>query len=94
MLLMGFILQNISKVHLTSLGLFAGRTFFFKINGVPIFLKGSNWIPADSFQERVTKDRLRNLLQSAADVHMNAMRVWGGGVGPNINLFILVSILI
>lgn len=54
---------------------------------MPIFLKGSNWIPADSFQERVTKDRLRNLLQSAADVHMNAMRVWGGGVSPNINLF-------
>ncbi|XP_065941841.1 beta-mannosidase isoform X3 [Magallana gigas] len=57
-----------------------GRSFFFKINGVPIFLKGSNWIPADSFLERVTKERLRNLLQSARDVHMNSMRVWGGGV--------------
>ncbi|XP_062567240.1 beta-mannosidase-like isoform X2 [Saccostrea cucullata] len=57
-----------------------GRSFYFKINGVPVFLKGSNWIPADSFQERITKDRLQNLLQSARDVHMNSMRVWGGGV--------------
>jgi len=57
-----------------------GRTFYFKINGVPIFLKGSNWIPADSFLERVTRDRVYGYLRSAADVHMNAMRVWGGGV--------------
>ncbi|XP_025081545.1 beta-mannosidase-like isoform X2 [Pomacea canaliculata] len=57
-----------------------GLTFFVRVNGIPIFLKGSNWIPADSFQERITKERLRLLLQSAADAHMNSMRVWGGGV--------------
>ncbi|XP_076456122.1 LOW QUALITY PROTEIN: beta-mannosidase-like [Babylonia areolata] len=57
-----------------------GLTFYFRVNGFPIFFKGSNWIPADSFQERITKDRIRTLLQSAADAHMNAMRVWGGGV--------------
>ena len=45
-----------------------------------MFLKGSNWIPADSFPERATRDRVYNYLKSAADVHMNAMRVWGGGV--------------
>ena len=58
-----------------------GRTFYFRINGQPVFLKGSNWIPADSFLERATRDRIYNYLKSAADVHMNAMRVWGGGVG-------------
>jgi beta-mannosidase len=47
---------------------------------MPIYFKGSNWIPPDSFQERITPDRIRNLMQSAADVHMNSMRVWGGGV--------------
>ncbi|PVD35823.1 hypothetical protein C0Q70_02792 [Pomacea canaliculata] len=57
-----------------------GLTFYFRINGLPVFLKGTNWIPADSFQERITKDRLRILLQSAADAHINSMRVWGGGV--------------
>jgi len=33
-----------------------GLSFYFRINGRPIFIKGSNWIPADSFQDRVTYD--------------------------------------
>ncbi|XP_004431061.1 PREDICTED: beta-mannosidase [Ceratotherium simum simum] len=57
-----------------------GLSFYFKINGFPIFLKGSNWIPADSFQDRVTSDLLRLLLQSAVDANMNTLRVWGGGI--------------
>ncbi|XP_025729305.1 beta-mannosidase isoform X3 [Callorhinus ursinus] len=57
-----------------------GLSFYFKINGLPIFLKGSNWIPADSFQDRVTSDLLRLLLQSAVDANMNTLRVWGGGI--------------
>nr|BAL43431.1 beta-D-mannosidase [Aplysia kurodai] len=57
-----------------------GLTFYFRINGLPVFLKGSNWIPADNFQERITRDRLSYLLQSTATVGINSMRVWGGGV--------------
>ncbi|XP_048452347.1 beta-mannosidase isoform X2 [Rhincodon typus] len=57
-----------------------GLSFYFRINGLPIFLKGSNWIPADAFLDRVTFDVLENLLQSAVDANMNALRVWGGGV--------------
>ncbi|XP_061599990.1 beta-mannosidase [Cololabis saira] len=57
-----------------------GLSFYFRINGMPVFLKGSNWIPAHSFQDQVTPAVLRNLLQSAADANMNALRVWGGGV--------------
>ncbi|XP_046568092.1 beta-mannosidase-like [Haliotis rubra] len=57
-----------------------GLTFYFKINNLPVFFKGSNWIPADSFQENITRERLRRLFQSAAEVHINSMRVWGGGV--------------
>ncbi|XP_003796374.3 beta-mannosidase [Otolemur garnettii] len=57
-----------------------GLSFYFKINGFPIFLKGSNWIPADAFQDRVTSDVLRLLLQSAVDANMNTLRVWGGGI--------------
>nr|XP_006629912.2 PREDICTED: beta-mannosidase [Lepisosteus oculatus] len=57
-----------------------GLSFYFKINGRPVFLKGSNWIPADAFQDRVTPDVLRRLLQSAADANMNTLRVWGGGI--------------
>jgi beta-mannosidase len=58
----------------------AGKSFFVKVNGAPVFMKGANWIPADSFVTRMTAERYRFLLQSAADVNMNMLRVWGGGI--------------
>jgi beta-mannosidase len=58
----------------------AGESFMFVINGVPVFAKGANWIPADSFPTRVTKDKYRFLLRSARDTNMNMLRVWGGGI--------------
>ena len=57
----------------------AGKSFMFVVNGVPVFAKGANWIPADSFPERVTRERYRRLLESARDANMNMLRVWGGG---------------
>uniref|UniRef100_A0A7M5UUN3 Beta-mannosidase n=1 Tax=Clytia hemisphaerica TaxID=252671 RepID=A0A7M5UUN3_9CNID len=57
-----------------------GLSFYFKINGQPIFLKGANWIPADSFQEDVTDYRLEELMTSAKMANINALRVWGGGI--------------
>jgi beta-mannosidase len=57
-----------------------GKSFFIKVNGAPVFMKGANWIPADSFVTRVTPDRYRFLLQSAVDANMNMLRVWGGGI--------------
>jgi len=56
-----------------------GRSFAFVINGVPIFAKGANLIPFDSFPERVTEARMQQILQSARDANMNMLRVWGGG---------------
>ena len=57
-----------------------GLSFYLKINNIPIFLKGSNWIPADSFKDNVTDSYLEWLIFSAKDAHMNILRVWGGGV--------------
>ena len=56
-----------------------GRGFEFMVNGVPIFAKGANFVPMDSFPERVTPARIQQLLQSAHDANMNMLRVWGGG---------------
>jgi beta-mannosidase len=56
-----------------------GKSFTFVVNGVPVFAKGANWVPADSFPERVTRERYRHLLESARDANMNMLRVWGGG---------------
>jgi beta-mannosidase len=57
-----------------------GNSFYFVINGHPIFAKGSNWIPPDSFQERVTDERFERLLRSAKLANMNILRIWGGGI--------------
>jgi beta-mannosidase len=56
-----------------------GESFEFVVNGVPIFAKGSNWIPADSFPARVTTAQLDALLGAAAESNHNMIRVWGGG---------------
>jgi beta-mannosidase len=56
-----------------------GRSFTFVANGVPIFAKGANWIPSDSFPTRLTSAHLEHLIRSAALAHQNMLRVWGGG---------------
>lgn len=56
-----------------------GTSFTFVINGLPIFAKGANWIPADSFPSRLTEAHLERLIESSALANMNMLRVWGGG---------------
>jgi beta-mannosidase len=56
-----------------------GRSFEFDVNGIPIFAKGADVIPFDSFPNRVTTASYRRILQSARDANMNMIRHWGGG---------------
>ncbi len=56
-----------------------GISFNFIVNGVPVFAKGANWIPADSFPTRIGDAHLEHLIRSAVEAHMNMLRVWGGG---------------
>ncbi len=56
-----------------------GKNFQFVLNGKPIFAKGANWIPSDSFVNRTTKEKLEYYIKSAADCNFNMIRVWGGG---------------
>ena len=56
-----------------------GRSFQFIVNGVPIFAKGADVIPFDSFPNRVTTATYRRILESARDANMNMIRHWGGG---------------
>ena len=57
-----------------------GQSFYFTVNGKPTFMKGANWIPADVFLPRLTKQRYRQLLLAAKEAHFNMLRVWGGGI--------------
>lgn len=56
-----------------------GTNFQFILNGVPLFIKGANYIPSDSFMTRFGQDKLKALLDAARFSNMNMLRVWGGG---------------
>ena len=56
-----------------------GRSFELVVNGIPIFAKGADVIPFDSFPSRVTTADYRRILESARDANMNMIRHWGGG---------------
>ena len=57
-----------------------GESFQFVINGRPVFAKGANWIPAHSFVAGLKRVDYERDLSSAAQAHMNMIRVWGGGI--------------
>jgi beta-mannosidase len=57
-----------------------GISFEFVVNGIPVFGRGANWIPADIFPTRITREKYKNLLTSLRDANMNMLRVWGGGI--------------
>ena len=63
-----------------------GQSFYFMINGIPVYMKGANYIPQHSLQNRVTDAHYENLLQDVVDANMNMLRVWGGGIYEN-NIF-------
>jgi beta-mannosidase len=56
-----------------------GRSFELVVNGIPVFAKGADVIPFDSFPSRVTTANYKQILQSAVDANMNMIRNWGGG---------------
>ena len=60
-----------------------GTSMYFKINGVPVFCKGADWIPCDAMPRRQTAEVYRRLIGDAAAVGMNMLRVWGGGQYEN-----------
>jgi len=57
-----------------------GRTFYIKVNDVAVYLKGSNWIPADVLPESAPLEYVQELLTACKEANMNALRVWGGGL--------------
>ncbi len=57
-----------------------GSTFYFRLNGRPVFCKGANYIPQDIFQDRVSPDQYRKIVDDVEASNMNMLRVWGGGI--------------
>lgn len=57
-----------------------GEKFTFLINGKPLWARGANWIPNDSFPSRVSESEYRYQIESCRELGMNMLRVWGGGL--------------
>ncbi|MGI9582100.1 beta-mannosidase [Chryseobacterium sp. RRHN12] len=57
-----------------------GKSFYFKVNGQPLYIKGTNWIPGDSFSPRMTREKYQKLIKDTKDANMNMIRIWGGGI--------------
>ena len=57
-----------------------GTSFYFKLNGKPVFMKGANYIPPDSFIPKQMPSSYHETIQNARKANMNMLRVWGGGV--------------
>ena len=60
-----------------------GTSFYFKLNGKPVFMKGANYIPQDMFLTNVSDTQYHKLLTDVTDANMNMLRVWGGGIYEN-----------
>ena len=66
-----------------------GRAFYFKVNGVPMYAKGANYVPEEMIETWINADNTLKLLQMAKDAHFNTLRVWGGGIYPSDDFFTL-----
>lgn len=56
-----------------------GMSYYFEVNGIPLFAKGANFIPADNMLPSMTDERYAALFQDIKAANMNVIRVWGGG---------------
>ena len=66
-----------------------GKSFYFKVNGRKVFMKGANYIPPESFMPKMTNKKYENLIETVVKSNMNMLRVWGGGVYENDTFYTL-----
>ena len=64
-----------------------GRAFYFKVNGVPMYAKGANYVPEEMIETWINADNTLRLLRQAKEAHFNMLRVWGGGIYPSDDFF-------
>jgi beta-mannosidase len=60
-----------------------GESFYLELNGKPVYIKGANYIPQNSFQNKVTDKHYEKLVSDVVKSNMNMLRVWGGGIYEN-----------
>lgn len=58
----------------------SGVSFYFKLNGKPVFVKGANYIPPNVFLISQNKESYSEEIENYKKHHINMLRIWGGGV--------------
>lgn len=61
----------------------AGRSFYFEVNGKPLFAKGANYIPGEIMNTLQDDAYYHRLYDNVTAANMNMIRVWGGGFYEN-----------
>ncbi len=64
-----------------------GESFYFKLNGEAVYMKGANYIPQNIFLPEVEKEDRIQLLDDVVAANMNMLRVWGGGIYENTDFY-------
>ena len=64
-----------------------GHAFYFKVNGVPMYAKGANYVPEEMIETWINPDNTLKLHKMAKEAHFNMLRVWGGGIYPSDDFF-------
>ncbi|KAL1801221.1 hypothetical protein ACET3X_001563 [Alternaria dauci] len=64
-----------------------GTSFYFRVNDIDIFCGGSCWIPGDSFLTRPSPRDSRAWAKLVADGNQTMLRVWGGGIYEDDELY-------
>lgn len=54
--------------------------YTFQVNGEKIYIKGVNMTPLDHIYGDIPEERYEATVRAMADMHVNLVRVWGGGV--------------
>lgn len=64
-----------------------GETFAFYVNGIPVFAKGASYTPPDKFLTACRGQRHRELIRLCKEANYNCIRIWGGAVYPDDELY-------
>lgn len=73
------------SIQSTPLGKVADRNkefsgFELRVNGIPVFCKGANWVPSEPFPSAENNQKMTEILTLAKEANVNMLRVWGGGI--------------
>ncbi len=60
-----------------------GLSFQFEVNNRKLFIRGANWVPANTVYTSITEQDYKELIHYAVQGNLSMLRIWGGGIYEN-----------